>query len=68
MAAYEAALEQYVKDLQAWNEQVNAGRELATGLNDRFAPWYYVISAGDFQNIHLSRNDLVIDKPTEEGE
>ena len=68
MTAYEAALEQYVKDLQTWNEQVDDGRELATGLNDRFAPWYYVISAADFQNIRLSRDDLVIDKPAEDGD
>ncbi len=68
IAAYEAALEQYVRDLQAWNEQVDDCQELATGLNARFAPWYYVISAGDFQNIRLSREDLVIDKPTVESD
>ena len=51
-----------------FDEQVDAGHELATGLNDRFAPWYYVISAADFQNIRLSREDLVIDKPAEDGD
>ncbi len=41
------------------------GRKKVEELNARFADWYYVISAGSFEKLHLSRKDLVVKK--EEG-
>ena len=59
----EAKAEEYEKDLQEWEKQEAKGRKLAEKLNERFAPWYYVISASDFKNIRLNRDGLVKEKP-----
>jgi len=42
-----------------WARKVAAGRQMANELSDRFADWYYVISADSYDKIHLSRKDLV---------
>lgn len=55
----------YENDLQTWTETYEAGMAETQRLNDRFAPWYYVISAGDFGNIRLGLADLLKDKPVE---
>ncbi len=47
------------EEYKAWEEKIEAGREKSTSLNDRFARWYYVISAESFDKIHLTRKDLV---------
>lgn len=52
---------EYERNLDMWNQQVQDSQEIARKLNDRFAPWYYVISSSDFNNIRLSRDDLLID-------
>jgi hypothetical protein len=56
------------KELQdkhdAWLQKVEEGRELSDQLNTRFADWYYVISSGSFDKVHLTRSDLVKKKET----
>ncbi len=42
-----------------WASKVMAGRQLAAELSNRFADWYYVISAESYDKIHLTRSDLV---------
>lgn len=42
-----------------WLEQLNTGQQLSEELNARFADWYYVISAEDFNKVHLRRGDLI---------
>ncbi len=42
-----------------WLEEVKNGRELSDQLNTRFADWYYVISSGSFDKVHLKRSDLI---------
>ena len=44
--------------LDAWQEKVHKGRQLADQLNKRFADWYYVISEDSFDKIHLNRQAL----------
>ena len=58
-----ADAERYEKDLEEWEKQKAKGRKQAEKLNERFAPWYYVISASDFKNIRLNRDGLIKDKP-----
>jgi len=48
--------------LDQWTRRVDSGRELAETLNARFADWYYVISAGNFDKLHLGRKTLVVSK------
>ncbi len=57
-AAYEA-------ELATWNEKIETGRKAATELNDRFAAWYYVISASDFSKIRVGREQIVQEKTEE---
>jgi len=43
----------------AWERKVVVGRQMARDLSDRFADWYYVISADSYDKINLTRSDLV---------
>jgi hypothetical protein len=56
-----AAAEAYERALQAWEDRASRGREKASALNTRFAPWYYVISAADFSKIRLDLDRLLKD-------
>jgi hypothetical protein len=60
----EAAQTAYEVQLRSWEETANAGREKARRLNERFAPWYYVISGDDFKNIRQDVDKLVKDAET----
>ena len=42
-----------------WESRVAVGRQRSEELDERFAPWYYVISSGSFDDIRLTRSDLV---------
>ena len=53
-----AAAEKYEAELKVWEETEAEGHKLTDELNERFAPWYYVISAADFKNIRLNREKL----------
>jgi hypothetical protein len=44
---------------EEWTKKVDEGREKAEELNARFADWYYVISADDFEKMRVTRRDLV---------
>ncbi len=43
------------------------GEEKVRRLNERFAPWYYVISAKDFQSIRPTSDDLTMPRPPAEA-
>ena len=51
---------------QAYEEKLEAGRDRARELTDRFADWYYVISDSVYDNVRLTRADIV--ETTEEAE
>jgi hypothetical protein len=48
---------------EEWERNVAEGHALADELNHRFAKWYYVISAESFDNLAITRADLLKDKP-----
>jgi hypothetical protein len=50
------------EEYNRWEFQVKRGREASEKLNNRFADWYYVISAESFDKLNLSRSDLVVKK------
>jgi hypothetical protein len=47
---------------EAWKTKVEEGRAKAEELNARFADWYYVIAAEDFEKLRVTRKDLVTAK------
>lgn len=59
VAGYDAAKAKYAADAKAFQEKVDAGEKLVRELNTRFADWYYVISAGSFEDLRQGREKLV---------
>ncbi len=62
---YEKAVSQYKKDVERYEndkseyeKKLKQGEEKVKGLNARFGPWYYVISAESFENLRLTRAGL----------
>jgi hypothetical protein len=69
-AQYEEALSKYKKDVERYEndkseyeKKLKKGQDKVKELNDRFGPWYYVISAESFENLRLTHAGLV--KPKE---
>jgi len=62
---YDGQLKKYESDLKIHQDKVAAGKKQAEELNARFANWYYVISAENFNKLHLSRKELVKEKAKE---
>ncbi len=48
---------------EAWRKRYEEARKKARELNQRFADWYYVIPADAYDKLHLTRKDLLKDKP-----
>ena len=65
---YETDKEKYEEDLKKYEEKVVNGKNKVAKLNERFADWYYVISADSLENLRLSRSDLVKEKEKTEDE
>ncbi len=59
MQEYDTAMRQYERDLEDYNERVAAGQKKVEELRERFAEWYYVIPADVFEDLDVSRADLV---------
>lgn len=62
---YEQALADYERQLKDWEakqtqreQQIEAGQKRVQELNNRFADWYYVISAETFDKIRVAPEDL----------
>jgi hypothetical protein len=49
---------------EEWRGNVEKGQSISRELNDRFADWYYVISADSFDKIRIKRADLVVKSET----
>lgn len=67
-AEYETKLAAYEDELKKYEDKVKAGEEKVEKLNRRFAEWYYVISADLYENLKVSRADLVEPVKAEEKE
>ncbi|MCA9115985.1 MAG: DUF4340 domain-containing protein [Planctomycetaceae bacterium] len=63
--AYEVQLADYQEKLRQYEEKAKQGREKVDELNQRFAEWYYVISADSFRNLRLKRSELIREKKEE---
>lgn len=60
--AYDSQLADYQEKLRQYEEKAKQGREKVDELNQRFAEWYYVISADSFRNLRLKRSELIREK------
>jgi hypothetical protein len=59
LAAYRQAKTRYASDLAQYEAKIKSGKERVEELNKRFADWYYVISADDFDKLSMSRDQVV---------
>lgn len=50
---------------EEWQRTINYGTAVAADLNNKFADWYYVISAESFDKLHLNRSGLVVKKESQ---
>ncbi len=46
-----------------WQKKIDSGIQRSAELNERFARWYYVISSGSFDELHLTRADVIKEAP-----
>lgn len=51
------------RKLDEYNEKRNKALEKVNELNGRFAEWYYLVSEEVYKDIHLSRPDVIKEKP-----
>lgn len=63
---YELDLTKYESDLKSRVAKLMEAEEKIKTLNARFAEWYYVISAENFENLRQGRSTLVKEKPAPE--
>ncbi|QDT00773.1 DUF4340 domain-containing protein [Adhaeretor mobilis] len=49
-----------------FNEKVKQAEQRVAELNERFGDWYYVIDNSVYQKIHLSRDQVIVEKGDEE--
>ncbi len=56
---YNNDLEEHERKSKDFKKNVEDGQKKSEELNRRFADWYYVISAEKFDDLRLSRKDLV---------
>jgi hypothetical protein len=52
---------------EQYEGRLEAARTRVSELNRRFADWYYVISDSVFRQIHVSRSDVVRDRPADDA-
>lgn len=55
---YRSDVKTYESNLKSHEQKVKDGQDAVDVLNERFADWYYVISAEDFGKLRLSRDQL----------
>lgn len=58
----DAIIKEYQRKKDEYNEKVKKAKDLASELNARFAPWYYIMSEDDYRKIHLGRADILQEK------
>ena len=64
LAQYKKDIEKYENDKSEFEKKIKKGQEKVKQLNERFGPWYYVISAESFENLRQARASLIQPKGT----
>ncbi len=65
LAKYEADKPKFEADEKSYEQKSKDGEKKVKELNNRFANWYYVISADSFENLRQGRKTLVKEKGAE---
>ncbi|HET6426225.1 MAG TPA: DUF4340 domain-containing protein [Planctomycetaceae bacterium] len=65
LAKYESDKTKFEADEKSYEQKSKDGEKKVKELNDRFANWYYVISADSFENLRQGRKTLVKEKGAE---
>jgi hypothetical protein len=65
IAQREAIEQDNQRKLDEYQEQVAASQQRVAELNERFGDWYYVIANTTYKKIHLSREEVLLDKPSD---
>ncbi|QDT66578.1 DUF4340 domain-containing protein [Calycomorphotria hydatis] len=63
---YEREFKDYQELKKTYDEKLQEAKDNVAALNERFGEWYYVISADDFEEINIAREDLVKKKEKDE--
>ena len=56
---YELALTKFEQESENFEKRIEDGQKLVDELNERFADWYYVITAENLKTLQTTRKDLV---------
>jgi hypothetical protein len=56
---FELDSDQFKRDSEEFKNRRAEGERKSKRLNDRFGPWYYVISAENLESLQIARTDLV---------
>jgi Domain of unknown function (DUF4340) len=59
MSDYKRKVEEYENNKSEYEKKLKNGEKKVKELNDRFGPWYYVISAESFEKLRLTRAELI---------
>ena len=59
LADYKKKNEEYENNKSEYERKLKNGEKKVKELNDRFGPWYYVISAESFEKLRLTHAELV---------
>ncbi len=65
LAKFEADKTKFEADEKSYEQKSKDGEKKVKELNNRFANWYYVISADSFENLRQGRKTLVKEKGAE---
>jgi len=65
LAEYEAAKAGHAAAVKAWDDRAKEGQKRVKELSQRFAGWYYVITAESFEKFQISRTVAVEPKSAE---
>ena len=62
-AIYELGLTRFEDEEIAFQQKVKEGEKRVTALNERFGPWFYVISGNNLEALQIDRQQLIQSLP-----
>jgi len=66
IAAREMIEKENQRRLNEYQDKIKSGKDRVSELNSRFGDWYYVIANDVYKKIHLSRDEVIVKKESED--